>query len=82
MQPGLQGASHSGRFRGAMAGDPVHRRRGAGIFVAEGAGDLFGRLLSRFRPTSMEDVLVLLDYRLVTESETARRAWARRAALG
>ncbi|MFJ4788776.1 FadR/GntR family transcriptional regulator [Streptomyces sp. NPDC088794] len=49
-------------------------RRGAGIFVAEGTGGLVGDQMSQFRPTSMEDVLMLLDYRSVIESETARRA--------
>ncbi|MEV6759996.1 FadR/GntR family transcriptional regulator [Streptomyces sp. NPDC051105] len=49
-------------------------RRGAGIFVAEVSGGLVDDQLSHFRPTSMEDVLMLLDYRTVIESETARRA--------
>lgn len=49
-------------------------RRGAGIFVADSAGGLVDDHLSHFRPTSMEDVLMLLDYRTVIESETARRA--------
>ncbi|MEU8981782.1 FadR/GntR family transcriptional regulator [Streptomyces sp. NPDC058246] len=49
-------------------------RRGAGIFVADSAGGLVDDQLSHFRPTSMEDVLMLLDYRTVIESETARRA--------
>ncbi|MFD4548993.1 FadR/GntR family transcriptional regulator [Streptomyces sp. NPDC058466] len=49
-------------------------RRGAGIFVADAAGGLVDDQLSHFRPTSMEDVLMLLDYRTVIESETARRA--------
>ncbi|MEV7325469.1 FCD domain-containing protein [Streptomyces sp. NPDC093970] len=49
-------------------------RRGAGIFVAEGTGGLVDDQMSQFRPTSMEDVLMLLDYRSVIESETARRA--------
>ncbi|MFE4964146.1 FadR/GntR family transcriptional regulator [Streptomyces sp. NPDC056660] len=49
-------------------------RRGAGIFVAEASGGLVDDHLSHFRPTSMEDVLMLLDYRTVIESETARRA--------
>jgi DNA-binding FadR family transcriptional regulator len=49
-------------------------RRGAGIFVAESGGGLVDDQLSHFRPTSMEDVLMLLDYRTVIESETARRA--------
>ncbi|MFJ3825502.1 FadR/GntR family transcriptional regulator [Streptomyces nodosus] len=49
-------------------------RRGAGIFVAESTGGLVDDQLSRFRPTSMDHVLMLLDYRTVIESETARRA--------
>jgi DNA-binding FadR family transcriptional regulator len=49
-------------------------RRGAGIFVAGAAGGLVDDPLTHFRPTSMEDVLMLLDYRTVIESETARRA--------
>ncbi|MFE4372221.1 FadR/GntR family transcriptional regulator [Streptomyces sp. NPDC056835] len=49
-------------------------RRGAGIFVAESNAGLVDDQLSHFRPTSMEDVLMLLDYRTVIESETARRA--------
>ncbi|MFJ6983799.1 MULTISPECIES: FadR/GntR family transcriptional regulator [unclassified Streptomyces] len=49
-------------------------RRGAGIFVAEATGGLVDDQLAHFRPTSMEDVLMLLDYRSVIESETARRA--------
>ncbi|WP_443079170.1 FCD domain-containing protein [Streptomyces sp. NBC_01498] len=49
-------------------------RRGAGIFVAEGSGGLVDDQMAQFRPTSMEHVLMLLDYRSVIESETARRA--------
>ncbi|WP_256864078.1 FadR/GntR family transcriptional regulator [Streptomyces avermitilis] len=49
-------------------------RRGAGIFVAASVGGLLDDELSHFRPTSMEDVRMLLDYRKVIESETARRA--------
>ncbi|MFJ5259996.1 FadR/GntR family transcriptional regulator [Streptomyces sp. NPDC088387] len=49
-------------------------RRGAGIFVAEGSGGPVDDQFLRFRPTSMEDVLMLLDYRSVIEAETARRA--------
>ncbi|MFC8078472.1 FadR/GntR family transcriptional regulator [Streptomyces sp. NPDC057307] len=49
-------------------------RRGAGIFVADSSGGLLDEHLGHFRPTSMEDVLMLLDYRTVIESETARRA--------
>lgn len=50
-------------------------RRGAGIFVAESAGGLVDDDQTlHFRPTSMEHVLMLLDYRTVIETETARRA--------
>jgi DNA-binding FadR family transcriptional regulator len=49
-------------------------RRGAGIFVAESSGLLADSHLAHFQPTSMDHVLMLLDYRRVIESETARRA--------
>jgi DNA-binding FadR family transcriptional regulator len=49
-------------------------RKGAGIFVAKTPGGLADDQLARFQPTSMEHVLMLLDYRTVIESETARRA--------
>ncbi|MFL4907672.1 FadR/GntR family transcriptional regulator [Streptomyces sp. MMS24-I2-30] len=49
-------------------------RRGAGIFVAESPGGLADDHLTHFQPTSMEHVLMLLDYRTLIESETARRA--------
>jgi DNA-binding FadR family transcriptional regulator len=49
-------------------------RRGAGIFVAESPGGLADDRLAHFQPTSMEHVLMLLDYRTLIESETARRA--------
>ncbi|WP_307795558.1 FadR/GntR family transcriptional regulator [Actinacidiphila acididurans] len=49
-------------------------RRGAGIFVAQSPGGLADDQLAHFQPTSMEHVLMLLDYRSVIESETARRA--------
>lgn len=49
-------------------------RRGAGIFVAESGGGLVDDGLSHFRPTSLEHVLMLLDYRTVIETETARRS--------
>ncbi|MFJ2647838.1 FadR/GntR family transcriptional regulator [Streptomyces sp. NPDC087420] len=49
-------------------------RRGAGIFVASSPGALGDDRLAHFRPTSMEHVLMLLDYRRLIESETARRA--------
>ncbi|MFJ8553144.1 FadR/GntR family transcriptional regulator [Streptomyces sp. NPDC093676] len=51
-------------------------RRGAGIFVAESPGGLAEDHLTHFQPTSMEHVLMLLDYRTLIESETARRAAA------
>ncbi|WP_442806338.1 FCD domain-containing protein [Streptomyces sp. NBC_01317] len=49
-------------------------RRGAGIFVASSPGALGDDRLAHFQPTSMEHVLMLLDYRRLIESETARRA--------
>lgn len=49
-------------------------RRGAGIFVAASPGVLGDAQLAHFRPTSMEHVLMLLDYRRLIESETAQRA--------
>jgi DNA-binding FadR family transcriptional regulator len=49
-------------------------RRGAGIFVASGGALLGEDELAHFQPTDMEHVLMLLDYRRLIESETARRA--------
>jgi DNA-binding FadR family transcriptional regulator len=49
-------------------------RRGAGIFVASGGVGAGDDELSYFQPTDMEHVLMLLDYRCLVESETARRA--------
>ncbi|MCW2864585.1 MAG: FadR family transcriptional regulator [Actinoallomurus sp.] len=49
-------------------------RRGAGIFVASLPGIMADDQLAHFQPTSMEHVLMLLDYREVIESETTRRA--------
>jgi DNA-binding FadR family transcriptional regulator len=49
-------------------------RRGAGIFVASMPGILADDQLAHFQPTSMEHVLMLLDYRRVIESATTRRA--------
>jgi DNA-binding FadR family transcriptional regulator len=49
-------------------------RRGAGIFVATSSGAPADAQLAHFRPTSMEHVLMLLDYRRLIESETAKRA--------
>lgn len=49
-------------------------RRGAGIFVAAGPTSMADDALAHYQPTDMENVLMLLDYRLVIETETARRA--------
>jgi DNA-binding FadR family transcriptional regulator len=49
-------------------------RKGAGIFVSASPGALADDQLAHFQPTSMEHVLMLLDYRRLIESETARRA--------
>jgi DNA-binding FadR family transcriptional regulator len=49
-------------------------RRGAGIFVAAGPAVADADELAHYQPTDMEHVLMLLDYRQVIESETARRA--------
>jgi DNA-binding FadR family transcriptional regulator len=49
-------------------------RKGAGIFVSSSPGALADDQLAHFQPTSMEHVLMLLDYRRLIESETARRA--------
>lgn len=49
-------------------------RKGAGIFVAASPGALADDQLAHFQPTSMEHVLMLLDYRRLIESETARCA--------
>jgi DNA-binding FadR family transcriptional regulator len=49
-------------------------RKGAGIFVASSPGALADDQLAHFQPTSMDHVLMLLDYRRLIESETARRA--------
>ncbi|MGW7578462.1 FadR/GntR family transcriptional regulator [Streptomyces sp. NPDC054765] len=49
-------------------------RRGAGIFVAEAAGQFGSELLAHYQPTSMEDVLMMLDYRRLVETESARKA--------
>ncbi|MFD3453250.1 FadR/GntR family transcriptional regulator [Streptomyces sp. NPDC058691] len=51
-------------------------RKGAGIFVAASPGALADDQLAHFQPTSMEHLLMLLDYRRLIESETARRAAA------
>lgn len=49
-------------------------RKGAGIFVASSPGILADDQLAHFQPTSMEHVLMLLDYRRLIESDTARRS--------
>ncbi|MFC1413596.1 FadR/GntR family transcriptional regulator [Streptacidiphilus sp. N1-12] len=49
-------------------------RKGAGIFVAASPGALADDQLAHFQPTSMEHVLMLLDFRRLIEAETARRA--------
>jgi DNA-binding FadR family transcriptional regulator len=49
-------------------------RKGAGIFVAAPANTFGTDELAHFQPTDMEQVLMLLDYRRLIESETARRA--------
>lgn len=49
-------------------------RRGAGIFVASGPASVGDDALAHYQPTDMENVLMLLDYRRVIETETARRA--------
>lgn len=49
-------------------------RKGAGIFVAAPANNFGVDELAHFQPTDMEQVLELLDYRRLIESETARRA--------
>lgn len=49
-------------------------RRGAGIFVASGGAGIGDDELAHFQPTDMEHVLMLLDYRRLVESETARQA--------
>jgi DNA-binding FadR family transcriptional regulator len=52
----------------------VSVRKGAGIFVAASSGVLSGDELTHFQPTSMDHVLMLLDYRQLIEAETARRS--------
>lgn len=47
---------------------------GAGIFVASGPASVGDDALAHYQPTDMENVLMLLDYRRVIETETARRA--------
>jgi len=49
-------------------------RRGAGIFIASGGGAQVEQELAHFQPTDMAQVLMLLDFRRLIESETARRA--------
>jgi DNA-binding FadR family transcriptional regulator len=49
-------------------------RRGAGIFVAAADKTLAEEELSHFQPTDMAHVSMLLDFRRLVETETARRA--------
>ncbi|GHJ41493.1 FadR/GntR family transcriptional regulator [Streptomyces sp. TS71-3] len=49
-------------------------RRGAGIFVASSPGALDDDRLAHFKPTSMEHVMMLIDYRYLIESDTAGKA--------
>jgi DNA-binding FadR family transcriptional regulator len=49
-------------------------RRGAGIFIASGGSAQVEQELAHFQPTDMAQVLMLLDFRRLIESETARRA--------
>ena len=49
-------------------------RKGAGIFVASAGGSPADEELVHFQPTDMEQVIMLLDYRRLVETETARRA--------
>lgn len=49
-------------------------RKGAGIFVASSSSSLADEELAHFQPTDMEQVLMLLDYRRLIETDTARRA--------
>jgi DNA-binding FadR family transcriptional regulator len=49
-------------------------RRGAGIFLAAGGSALVEEELAHFQPTDMAHVLMLLDFRRLIESDTARRA--------
>jgi DNA-binding FadR family transcriptional regulator len=52
----------------------VSVRKGAGIFVAASSGVLSSDELTHFQPTSMDHVLMLLDYRQLIEAETAMRS--------
>lgn len=49
-------------------------RKRAGIFVAAGGSALADEQLLHFQPTDIEHVAMLLDYRRLIETETARRA--------
>jgi DNA-binding FadR family transcriptional regulator len=49
-------------------------RRGAGIFVAAPPAVSDADQLAHYQPTDMDHVLMLLDYRQVIETDTARRA--------
>jgi len=49
-------------------------RKGAGIFVAVPSNPLAEQSVAYFRPTDLEQVRMLFDYRRLIEAETARRA--------
>ena len=49
-------------------------RKGAGIFVAAPSGFMAGEMLAHFQPTDLDHVLMLLDFRRLIETETARLA--------
>jgi DNA-binding FadR family transcriptional regulator len=49
-------------------------RRGAGIFLAAGGSSLVEEELPHYQPTEMAHVPMLLDFRRLIESDTARRA--------
>jgi DNA-binding FadR family transcriptional regulator len=52
----------------------VSVRKGAGIFVASSQGGLSDPGLVHYQPTDLEQVVMLLDFRRLVETETARRA--------
>lgn len=49
-------------------------RKGAGIFVAEPAAGLAMDAFAQFQPTDIDQIRMLLDFRIVIETETVRRA--------
>lgn len=57
----------------------VRARRGAGLFVAEGADTLVARLTARFQPTSLDDVRQLFGFRRTVECDAASLAALRAA---